>query len=75
MKLKSGFTENSEPIIIRRVSNACGISTGLRIMNVNSSPFEKRLGEAYLLLLESAGPVAHGRRRNTTKMGHDSMER
>lgn len=43
MKLKSGFTENSEPIIIRRVSNACGITTGLRIMDVNKSPFEKDL--------------------------------
>lgn len=43
MKLKSGFTENSEPIIIRRVSDACGITTGRRFMNVNSSLFEKDL--------------------------------
>lgn len=42
-KLKSGFTETSEPIIIRRVSDACGIGTGRRFMNVNSSPFEKDL--------------------------------
>lgn len=29
--LKSGFTANSEPITIRRIDNACGISLNRRV--------------------------------------------
>lgn len=40
--LKSGFTTNSEPIVIRRMHDACGISTGTRIINTDN-PFERDL--------------------------------
>lgn len=40
--LTSGFTANSEPIIIRRISDACGISIGPRKINL-SIPFERDL--------------------------------
>ena len=39
---KSGFTTNSEPIVIRRMHDACGISTGPRIINTDN-PFERDL--------------------------------
>lgn len=42
INLKSGFTENSEPIIIRRISDACGITTGPRKINA-AIPFERDL--------------------------------
>lgn len=41
-KFKSGFTTDSEPIVIKRSSDACGISTGRRVINTDS-PFERDL--------------------------------
>ena len=44
INLKSGFTANSEPIIIRRISDACGISIGPRKINT-AIPFERELAK------------------------------
>lgn len=40
-KFKSGFTVNSEPIVIKRTHEALGISTGRRVFT--DSPFERDL--------------------------------
>ena len=41
--LKSGFTANSEPIIIRRISDACGISIAPPRKINTAIPFERDL--------------------------------